>query len=121
MKSFATLTTLAALCLIAAGCAEVEEEGTTATDGTAVTAPAETTASADSEGTADTADAGSEEVILVTVNANCPMNKEGGTDGASVEFDGKTVGFCCEKCMAAFAEKTDAEKTELVAAVAKTE
>lgn len=59
----------------------------------------------------------------VTVNEYCPMmggkiSEEGGT----VEWDGKTIGFCCDGCDEKFMALSDEEKAEkLTAAIEKSE
>lgn len=48
-------------------------------------------------------------------NAKCPISNEAlGTKGCTTEFNGQTIGFCCEKCMAKFNAMPADEKTAKV-------
>ncbi|MGQ0553217.1 MAG: hypothetical protein ACT4PU_08345 [Planctomycetota bacterium] len=50
------------------------------------------------------------------VNINCPIMDEPVTaKGGSVEYQGKTIGFCCAGCSEDFAKLDDAGKAAAVA------
>lgn len=52
------------------------------------------------------------------VNATCPMMDGGEIDaeGETVEWNGHTVGFCCDGCGGKFEALSDEEKTAKLAA-----
>lgn len=53
--------------------------------------------------------------VQASMNETCPI--EGGPVSAkarTVEYDGKTIGFCCSDCAATFDSKTDEEKKGMV-------
>ncbi len=65
--------------------------------------------SAGGGGTTESADVG-------PVNENCPIMGDAITeDGGQVDFNGQTVGFCCEECVEKFQALSDDEKTEALA------
>lgn len=54
-------------------------------------------------------------------NANCPMmGNPVAADGGSVEFQGHTIGFCCEGCAPKFEKLSDKEKLAKLAEVGYT-
>jgi len=59
----------------------------------------------------------------VAVNEYCPiMGGKVASKGGTVEWDGKTIGFCCDGCDEKWQALSDGEKSEkLAAAQAKTE
>jgi hypothetical protein len=67
-------------------------------------------------GTTDTqADA-----ILTSVNTHCPiMGSEVTDDGGRVEWNGKTVGFCCPQCIDGWNELSEEEKEAKLMAAGK--
>lgn len=49
--------------------------------------------------------------IVAAANAHCPiMGGEVTADGGRVEWNGKTIGFCCPGCIEEFEAMTDDEK-----------
>jgi len=61
---------------------------------------------------AETADASAQ-----TVNEVCPiMGGKVTAEGGTVEWNGKTIGFCCDGCEEKWEALTDHEKTEKLAA-----
>ena len=52
------------------------------------------------------------------VNKVCPIGREviGGTPAAVATYDGETIGFCCESCVAEFAAWSDEQKAAFVTA-----
>lgn len=54
-----------------------------------------------------------------TVNDNCPiMGGEVSEDAPTVQWNGKTIGFCCAGCDQKFMALSDEEKSEKLAAAA---
>lgn len=51
------------------------------------------------------------------MNTKCPFSGNPVAEGATADFAGQKVGFCCKGCAGKFTAKTDAEKKELVAKV----
>lgn len=60
-----------------------------------------------------------ESEAVVTFNSKCPgMGEDVDPAGETYDWNGKTIGFCCEGCLPKFAKLSDVEKT---AALAKAE
>lgn len=53
------------------------------------------------------------------INKTCPVSGKAVNPAATVEFQGKTVGFCCNGCPAKWASKPDAEKVAYLATFAE--
>ncbi len=51
------------------------------------------------------------------MNANCPFSGHPVANGATADYNGKTVGFCCADCAKKWSGMTDAQRD---AALAKT-
>ena len=70
---------------------------------------------ADSE--TDSASSSSGSVAAATpVNENCPIMEGKVTpEGGTVQWNGKTIGFCCEGCDEKWAELSEEEKAEALA------
>ena len=69
----------------------------------------------DSGGASDaTSELETKTASAATFNATCPMmdGNEVSADAGSVEFNGKTIGFCCEECLGSWNEMTDQEKSD---------
>jgi hypothetical protein len=49
------------------------------------------------------------------VNANCPMSGDPVKEGSAAEFNGETIGFCCNDCISDWDGKSDEEKTAALA------
>jgi hypothetical protein len=50
------------------------------------------------------------------INATCPIMGGSGVDtGVTVVYEGKTIAFCCDGCIAEWNALSDAERTERVA------
>ena len=50
-------------------------------------------------------------IVAVASNTHCPiMGHEVADDGGRVEYDGKTVGFCCPKCIPKWNALSDEDK-----------
>ena len=49
------------------------------------------------------------------LNKICPIGEHDADGTINASYNGKTVAFCCNDCKEAFASKTDAEKTEIIA------
>lgn len=105
MKNFSLLSLLAVIAIMA-GCAG---DTTVSTDDVADT---------DSEATSET---GSETPEAVsTDNSNCPIMGHAVTaEGGSIEWNGKTIGFCCEGCKPEFEKLSDEDKTAKLAEAEK--
>ena len=57
---------------------------------------------------------------MATVNATCPVMPENEVDPeVTREFMGKTVGFCCKKCVGKWDEMSDQDKQAKLEAVCK--
>ena len=64
-----------------------------------------------SGGNSDTAAAS-----VAVINTHCPiMGGEVKEDGGTVQWNGKTVGFCCSGCIEEFEALSDEEKAEALA------
>ena len=56
------------------------------------------------------------------VNENCPiMGHAVSADGGTTEWDGKTIGFCCEGCIEKWSNLTETEKADKLAAADQSE
>jgi hypothetical protein len=54
---------------------------------------------------------GSAEGGAAFANANCPMMGDPvDPEGATVQFQGHTIGFCCDNCAPKFEQLSDTEK-----------
>jgi hypothetical protein len=54
--------------------------------------------------------------VMTTFNTHCPILRgEVTADGGHVEWDGKTIGFCCPGCSDKFEALSDDEKTKALA------
>jgi hypothetical protein len=97
-------------CLLAVplACGKSESTPAPAAKAPAASAPAAKAPAADAAGAAAATTAG---VAATPINANCPIGGEPiAADGGTVAFKGKTVGFCCPKCVAKFEALDDAGK-----------
>lgn len=74
---------------------------------------------ADASGAADTQAghaAAESDAVLMTVNQTCPiMGGKVTSDGGTVEWNGKLIGFCCPGCEPKWEKLTDNQKTEKLA------
>ncbi|TWT30173.1 hypothetical protein KOR34_47310 [Posidoniimonas corsicana] len=67
---------------------------------------------------AGAADGETSEVIVV--DGVCPISGEAVDEAVTVDYQGKTVKFCCKDCLASWEKMTDEEKqAKLAAAEAK--
>ncbi|TWT56902.1 hypothetical protein KOR42_02570 [Thalassoglobus neptunius] len=66
----------------------------------------------------DSGDAGEQAASSVTIaNEHCPiMGGKVSVEAKTVEWDGKTIGFCCDGCDEKFMALSDEEKSEKLAA-----
>lgn len=56
----------------------------------------------------------------ITMDDLCPISGEAIDEGVTAEYQGKTIRFCCEDCLASWEGMTDEEKqAKLAAAEAK--
>ena len=95
MRIFQFTTLFSISCLAIAGCTETSEPSTKAM----VEEPA---------------------AVLTSVNTHCPvMGSEVTADGGSVDFGGKTVGFCCPGCIDDWNKLSDDDKTAKLASAGK--
>ena len=95
MKTYSLVALPAAgLLALAAGCA-VEADPATEVGGTTVVPDA---------------------VPVVMVNETCPLMGGDVDPAVTTEWNGKTVGFCCAKCIPEWNELTEEEKAEKLAA-----
>lgn len=53
---------------------------------------------------------------ITLTNAVCPMEGGKASDAVTVEWNGKTIGFCCPECIPAWNELSDEEKEAQLAA-----
>ena len=54
------------------------------------------------------------------INDSCPMMADHpAKDTVTVSYEGSTIGFCCEGCVAGWNDLSDAEKAEKVAMMKK--
>ncbi len=91
MRFLFALTILSAITLFAAGCSESAETSATGT----VT-------------------------VVKPVNQHCPiMGGDVTEDGGTVQWNGQTIGFCCDGCSEEFTALSDEEKAEKLAAADK--
>jgi len=66
-----------------------------------------------------TSDGSSSDSTVATANAFCPiMGGKVSAKAKTVEWNGKTIGFCCDGCDEEFMALSDEEKTEKLAAAA---
>lgn len=66
-----------------------------------------------------TTDGSSSDSSIATANAVCPiMGGKVSAKAKTVEWNGKTIGFCCDGCDEEFMALSDEEKAEKLAAAA---
>ena len=53
--------------------------------------------------------------VVSTVNAKCPVSDHPIEAGFTAVVDGKTVGFCCDKCLAKFNKDPKAYAAKITA------
>ena len=90
MRSIITAFVVGSLGAFIVGCAESENDSASSTSGTVGAA--------------------------TPVNENCPiMGGKVTPEGGTVEWNGKTIGFCCDGCDEKWAELSEEEKAEALA------
>ena len=66
--------------------------------------------------TADNKPTTGQSAVAAVVNSHCPvMGGEVTEDGGTVEWNGRTVGFCCPDCIEEFEALSDEEKEAALA------
>ncbi len=53
------------------------------------------------------------------MNSKCPFSGHGVAAGATADYKGKTVGFCCKDCATKWAGMSDADRDAALAKVTK--
>ena len=70
--------------------------------------------------TTDDASSPTSQPAMGMLNTTCPMSGEPvSADAKTVNYDGKTIGLCCDACVKPWNKKTDAEKAAYVTELAK--
>jgi hypothetical protein len=96
MLQYCSIVVLLSAGLVLAGCQKTKEEPPAAKPTTGATQPEKPAAS-------------------TAMNKVCPVSGEPvGAGGTTVSFQGHTVGFCCDDCIATWNSKTDEEKLAFV-------
>lgn len=114
MRLMTTLALCAGICVFA-GCGEEEAKKDKKDAGTPKAA-AKTMAGKTEAGDKKETEAKSAKAV----NAMCPMMGEAVTDdGGRVEWEGKTVGFCCEGCIEGWNKLSDEQKKTKLAGAMK--